>query len=78
MTINDIMLQLMADFGETYDVRLVPSVHLGGGHRCRAIISNIHIEGCRQSEFSATHGTSYQLALNRAYLMLQAEMGKTR
>lgn len=69
MTMNDIMLQLREWFGNTYDVRLVPSVFIGGGHSCRATISNVHFDGAR-FEFSAIHNHSYQLALNKAYQKL--------
>lgn len=69
MTISDIMAELRDQFGDTYEVLLVPSVLIGGGHRCRATIQNIHIDGANL-QFSATHGHSYQLALNESFRML--------
>ncbi len=77
MTINDIMLDLRAMFGDTYDVRLVPSVMTGGGHYCRATISNVHIDGANLG-FSARHNGSYQLALNEAYCMMKRRIGETK
>lgn len=66
MTINEIMLELRLRYGEQYDVRLVPSTLLGGGHICRATIANIP----QMPETSATHRSSYRLALNEAYRLL--------
>ena len=62
-TINEIMHELRLLYGDQYDVRLVPSVQIGGGHICRATISNIP----RMTERSATHRSSYRIALNTAY-----------
>ena len=66
MTINEIMRELALRYGEQYDVRLVPSTLIGGGHNCRATISNIR----KTPDTSATHRSSYRLALNEAYRLL--------
>jgi len=66
MTINEIMNELRLRYGDVYDVRLVPSTLLGGGHNCRATIDNIR----KTPPTSATHPSSYRLALNEAYRLL--------
>lgn len=72
MTINEIMNELRLRYGEQYDVRLVPSTLIGGGHNCRATISSIR----QTPPTSATHPSSYRLALNEAYrLLLERESG---
>jgi len=72
MTINEIMCELRRRYDDQYDVRLVPSVLIGGGHICRATIARIPT----MPETSATHPSSYRLALNEAYrLLLERESG---
>lgn len=60
-TINEIMHELRLLYGDQYDVRLVPSVQIGGGHICRATIK------AGRNERSATHRSSYRVAMNTAY-----------
>ena len=68
-TINEIMHELAFMSGSNYQVTFAPSVIvLSDTHACRATIK------AGRLEVSQTHRTSYRLALNGAFNMLDRQM----
>ena len=61
-TIDFCLNYLDDNFNEQYDVRMVPSAVVGGGHTLRVTVSNLP-KHMKQSAYSAT-GLTYEAAMN--------------
>ena len=61
-TIDFCLNYLDENFDVEYDVRMVPSVVIGGSHTLRVTVSNLP-QRLKQREYSAT-GLTYEAAMN--------------